>query len=134
MRKAEKREAKSLTMVEVNHSRFAAEILRGNARINMTQMAKPFGRSKQPAHWLRTKKTKDYLQALAVKRKITMADLVEVRQGGIPEEQGTWCNDYRIALRFAQWLSAEFSVACEDALLRIMSGRQLSLSLGKEGK
>lgn len=126
MRKAEKREAKSLTMVEVDHNRFAAEILSGNARVNLTAMAKPFG--KLPKDWLRTTEAKDYLQALAVRRKSLTADLVEVRQGGTPEEQGTWCNDYRIALRFAQWLSAEFSVACDDALLRIVYGKAVSLA------
>ena len=35
--------------------------------------------------------------------KIDTADLVIVIQGGTPEEQGTWCTDYRIAMRFAQW-------------------------------
>lgn len=126
MRKAKKREAKSLTMVEVDHNRFAAEILSGNARVNLTAMAKPFG--KRVFDWLKTTETKDYLQALAVMKKIVTADLVEVRQGGTPEEQGTWCNDYRIALRFAQWLSAEFSVACDDALLRLVYGKAVSLA------
>ena len=114
--------AMRLEMVEVDHNRFAAEILCGNARINMTQMAKPFGESKKPVFWLKTSEAKDYINALSVVRKITTADLVEVRQGGTPEKQGTWCNDYRIALRFAQWLSPEFAVACDDVLIRLMFG------------
>lgn len=128
MQKAEKREAKSLTMVEVDHNRFAAEILNGNARINLTQMAKPFGESKKPSKWLRAEEAKEYLDVLSVGLKCPAADLVEVRQGGTPEEQGTWCNDYRIALRFAQWLSAEFSVACDDALFRLVYGKAVSLA------
>lgn len=114
--------AMRLEMVEVDHNRFAAEILRGNARINMTQMAKPFGESKKPVLWLRTSEVISYINALSVVRKCTTADLVEVRQGGTPEKQGTWCNDYRIALRFAQWLSPEFAVACDDVLIRLMFG------------
>lgn len=112
----------SLAMVTVDRNRFAAEILRGNARINMTQMAKPFGRSKRPVDWLKTTEAKDYIKAVSVVKKCTTADLVEVRQGGSPDKQGTWCNDYRIALRFAQWLSPEFAVACDDVLIRMMFG------------
>lgn len=40
--------------------------------------------------------------------KIDTADLLIVKQGGTPEEQGTWCADYRIAMRFAQWLDIVF--------------------------
>lgn len=112
--------AMRLEMVEVNHNRFAAEILRGNARINLSQMAKPF--EKTPKDWLRTSEANDYISVIAVRLKCLTAELVEVRQGGTPERQGTWCNDYRIALRFAQWLSPEFAVACDDVLIRLMFG------------
>lgn len=114
--------AMRLEMVEIDHNRFAAEIYRSNASINLTQMAKPFGRSFRPSNWLRTDEAKRYLAAVAVAQKCATADLLEVRQGGTPEMQGTWCNDRRIALRFAQWLSPEFSVAVDDALMRLMLG------------
>lgn len=44
MNKNQENKALRLEMVEVNQSRFAAEILSGNASINLTQMAKPFGK------------------------------------------------------------------------------------------
>ena len=127
-----------LEVVKVDHVRFAAEILRGNARVNLTQMAKPFG--KRPIDWLKTNEAKEYLEAVAKVQIFTLADyqsvavnntrvqkrvladLVEVRAGGIPGTNGTWCNDRRIALRFAQWLSPEFAVAVDDVLLRLMFG------------
>ena len=111
-----------LEMVEIDHNRFAAEIFRGNARINMTQMAKPFGESKKPTKWLRTDEAQAYIKAISVVQKCPTADLVEVRQGGHPEMQGTWCNDRRIALRFAQWLSPEFSVMVDEVIMRLMLG------------
>lgn len=114
--------AMRLEMVTVDHNRFAAEILRGNARINMTQMAKPFGKAKQPSNWLKTDESKDYIKAVSVITKVGTADLVEVRQGGSPDKQGTWCNDYRIALRFAQWLDPSFAVTLDDVLIRMMFG------------
>ena len=109
-----------LEMVEVDHNRFAAEILQGNARINLTQMAKPFG--KTPKDWYRTEEAQRYLETIAVVQKCLTADLIEVRKGGLPGMQGTWCNDRRIALRFAQWLSPEFSILVDDALMRMMLG------------
>lgn len=108
-------------MVKVNGSRFAAEVLNGNARINLTQMSKPFGRSCRPGDWLRTEEAQRYLHAISVAQKCATADLLEVRQGGDPLEQGTWCRDYRIALRFAQWLSPEFSIKVDEAILGLLT-------------
>lgn len=121
MRKEEKRDkAVRFEMVEIDHNRFAAEILKGNARVNLTAMAKPFGT--KPADWLRTEEAKRYIKALAVSQKCETDDLVEVQQGGKAELQGTWCNDYHIAIRFAQWLSPDLSIAVDDVLIRLMFG------------
>lgn len=109
-------------MVEIDHNRFAVEILRGNARINLTQMAKPFGNSFKPSFWLRTDEAQRYLSVLSELQKCNTADLLEVRHGGTPELQGTWCNDRRIALRFAQWLDPKFSIVVDEALMRLMMG------------
>ena len=106
-------------MVKVNGSRFAAEVVRGNARVNLSQMAKPFG--KRVRDWLRTEEAQEYLYAISDAQKCASADLLEVRKGGDPLEQGTWCRDYRIALRFAQWLSPEFSIKVDEAILGLLT-------------
>lgn len=116
----------SLELVKVNGWRFAAEVLEGNARINLTQMSQPFGRSCRPGNWLKTDEAQRYLHAISVATKIATADLLEVRQGGDPLEQGTWCRDYRIALRFAQWLSPEFSIKVDEAILNLLTGRRVT--------
>lgn len=121
MKKQNFNEASSLELVKVNGSRFAAEVLNGNARINLTQMSQPFGRSCRPGNWLKTDEAQRYLHAISVATKIATADLLEVRQGGDPLEQGTWCRDYRIALRFAQWLSPEFSIKVDEAILGLLT-------------
>lgn len=126
MNKNQGNKALRLEMVEVNQSRFAAEILSGNASINLTQMAKPFG--KRVRDWLRIDEARRYMDAIAVAQKCASADLVEVRKGGSPENQGTWCKDYRIALRFAQWLSPEFSIMVDEAILRLLSGKRTGVS------
>ena len=53
MNKNQENKALRLEMVEVNQSRFAAEILSGNASINLTQMAKPFGKIPKDC-WIRS--------------------------------------------------------------------------------
>lgn len=121
MKKQNFNEASSLELVKVNGSRFAAEVLNGNARINLTQMSQPFGRSCRPGNWLKTDEAQRYLHAISVATKIATADLLEVRKGGDPLEQGTWCRDYRIALRFAQWLSPEFSIKVDEAILGLLT-------------
>ena len=128
MNKSQKDKAMRLELVKVNQSRFAAEIFSGNASINLTQMSQPFGRSFRPGNWLKTEEAQRYIKAIAVATNRATADLVEVRQGGSPENQGTWCKDYRIALRFAQWLSPEFSIMVDEAMLQLLSGKSMVAS------
>ena len=107
-------------MVEVDHHPFAVEIVNGNVKVNLTQLSKPFGRKKRPQVWLKTQESKDYIQAVSVALKSATTDLLQVKQGGI--NQGTWAMDYRIAMRFAQWLSPEFSIAVDEMLVKLMRG------------
>lgn len=97
-----------------------------NCRVNLTKMAKPFG--KKPIDWLKTQESQAYLAA--AKSLISSQsenihsgeDLIVVQNGGTPGENGTWATDYRIAMRFAQWLSPEFSLKVDDLLVKIVSG------------
>lgn len=115
----------AIETIVVDGKEMAIERRSDNVWVNMTQMAKPFGRSKRPDNWLKTKEAKDYLSVLSVSTKIDTADLVVIRQGGTPEEQGTWCTDYRIAMRFAQWLSIEFSIKVDSLLVQIANGEKI---------
>ena len=66
-----------------------------NCMVNLTQMAKPFGKGKKPANWLRLDETKEYLECLsqvldnqrcADMRNIDsqeVSELIVVRQGNI---------------------------------------------------
>lgn len=66
-------------------------------------------------NWYRLDSTKEYLKALQSRRysDLNNGKLIDVVQGGIPDEQGTWV--YRkVALRLAQWLSAEFAVQVDE--------------------
>ena len=98
-----------------------------NCRVNLTKMAKPFG--KRVNDWLNLPTTQDYLTLLQCIVSVTrfsgnVEPLIVTKQGGnVAEiEQGTWATDYRIAMRFAQWLSPEFSLKVDDLLVKIVSG------------
>lgn len=113
----------NMQMVEIDHSKFAVEIISGNASVNLTQMAKPFGSSKKPDNWLRSDEAKEYLNVLSVSQKRDTVDLLKVKRGG--QNQGTWCNDYRIAMRFAQWLSPQFSIMVDELLVNLLRGNSV---------
>lgn len=113
--------------VVVNHQQFAVEEKNGNLSFNLTQMAKPFGSSKKPSNWVRSEESKRYLEALAVSQKCATAELVEVRQGGTPERQGTWANDYRVAVRFAQWLDMDFAIAVDELIYKVLTKQAVVL-------
>ena len=110
-----------LQLVEIDHRKFAVEERNGNISFNLTQMAKPFGDHKKPSKWLRHTPAKDYLLELSKGLKSPLADLLEVRKGGTPEMAGTWANDYRIAIRFAQWLDVKFSIAVDELVYKILT-------------
>lgn len=129
-----------IEIVQVDGKDMAIERQKENCWVNLTEMAKPFGKS--PYHWLRSQDASVYLEALADEINNQMAkspsapgkkdnsplgvdDLIVIRNGGRKGESGTWCTDYRIAMRFAQWLDARFSVKVDTILVRIARGELL---------
>lgn len=116
----QKRQVTNLQMIEVDHKKIAVELSNGNVKVNLTDMSKSFGRSKRPKNWLKSQESQDYINALGVATNRATADLLQVKQGGI--NQGTWAMDYRIAMRYAQWLSPEFSVEVDEMLVKLMRG------------
>jgi hypothetical protein len=85
-----------------------------NTMVNATEMAKQF--EVQPSFWLRTDHAKRIIDALAVMHNCRTVDLVNVRQGGNDKNaQGTWMHE-DVAIIFAQWLSPEFYVWCNNRI------------------
>ncbi|MDD4747122.1 MAG: KilA-N domain-containing protein [Salinivirgaceae bacterium] len=112
---------------------FAVNLMDSGAEVNLTQMAKPFGKAKQPIQWLRTEEAKSYIKTLSEVQKCSSGDLLIVRKGNFGElPQGTWANDYRIALRFAQWLSPEFSIAVDEIVLNLLVKNQNRRAIAPE--
>lgn len=83
--------------------------------VNATQMAKPFG--KRCSDFLTSKSTKELIASLSVKTGIPATGLVTVNQGG--NNQGTWLHE-DLALIFAQWLSPDFYLWCNDRIKELL--------------
>jgi len=78
--------------------------------LNATQIAKQF--NKQASKWLENKDTKEYIEAIYRKQNFANGDLVVIKQGGNPQEQGTWIHK-KLIIAFARWLSPDFAVWCD---------------------
>jgi len=95
-----------------------------DAFINATNIASKF--NKLPENYLRTKRTKEYIEALkrslfpVTPKSVTEQNqLVIINQGGRPEEQGTWLHP-KLAIDFARWLSPDFAVWCDMQIEKIL--------------
>ncbi len=77
----------------------------GNRMINATQMAQAF--DKKPNHFLRSKQTQAFINALSQVANLQLEKIVKVIHGG--NQHGTWMHE-QLALKFAAWLSPEFEV------------------------
>ena len=88
-----------------------------NGYINITKLAKAYqkhtGKRRDASEWLSNKRTKESINHLNSVTGIPVTLLVEVKQGGKPENQGTFVHP-KLALRFGIWLSDEFGYMVEQ--------------------
>ena len=95
--------------------------------INATEMAKPFG--KKAVEWLSNKQTKELITSLSSKVGIPTLKLVITQKGG--NQAGTWLHE-DLAIVFAQWLSPEFYLWCNDRIKELLLNGQTNLVRKKE--
>jgi phage antirepressor YoqD-like protein len=91
------------------------QIGNGDVMVNATEMAKPFGKS--PSEYLRLPSTRKLIEAVMGKSRIDENQLVKTLRGG--NIQGTWIHE-DIALDFAQWLSVDFKLWCNDRIKELL--------------
>lgn len=96
----------------------------GKMMVNATQMAKAFG--KKPSDWLRTEQANRIINAVSASQKCEPNNLVVVINGG--DDYGTWMHE-DVALPFAQWLSPEFYIWCNDHIKELLTTGSTSLNL-----
>lgn len=90
----------------------------GVAYVNATQMAKSF--DKKPAEYLRLPSTRELLDACMGKSHTSESQFVITKMGSSENGGGTWLHE-TIALDFAQWLSVDFKLWCNDRIKELLS-------------
>lgn len=92
--------------------------------LNATQIAKQFG--KQPADYLKQKRTIEYIEGVKRNRLTEQNQLVRVIQGGSSDEQGTWLHP-KLAIDFARWLNVDFSIWCDERIDELLKKGTVSI-------
>lgn len=88
-----------------------------NVMVNATQMAKPFG--KRPNDYLSLPTTNKLIKAITKKSGISENQIVTTKAGTPQFGGGTWVHE-DLALDFAQWLSVDFRLWCNDRIKELM--------------
>lgn len=83
--------------------------------LSATEMAQQFG--KMPKDYLKTQSAKELVNTLSARTNVLPTDLVQVVNGG--QNYGTWLQE-DIALDFAQWLSIDFKLWCNDRIKELL--------------
>lgn len=97
--------------------------LNGDVMVNLTEMAKPYG--KQPYEFLRLPKTEEFVNELKSDTGLSRIgqlenQVVKTIKGG--NHQGTYAIDL-VAIKFAGWLNVKFEVWMAQTIRDILTGR-----------
>ncbi|MDR1283428.1 MAG: KilA-N domain-containing protein [Opitutaceae bacterium] len=111
----------SVTLVTETWQGAAITFRGGDAWVNATSMAKPFG--KFPADFIRLAATKAFITALQADDP-TMGNPIVSTEGRFG---GTWMHP-DLALEFARWLSPEFAIWTNRVIRRLMAGEPVAPS------
>lgn len=85
--------------------------------VNATEMARAF--DKRPIDYLRLPTTIELINAIVRKSHISESQLIITKQGSSINGGGTWLHE-DIALDFAQWLSVDFRLWCNDRIKELL--------------
>ncbi len=94
-------------------------LIRKDGYVNATALCKQAGKLFKDYH--KTKTTKAFLEELSAVENILLTTLVQVKQGGLPQEQGTWVHEL-IAINLAQWLSPKYGVLVAKVMQKFHRG------------
>lgn len=98
-----------------NGNNITFQIGNGDVMVNATEMAKPFG--KRAVEYLRLPSTKQLIDAIVGKSHFDESQLVTTIRGGL--NPSTFLHE-DIALDFAQWLSVDFKLWCNDRIKELL--------------
>ena len=97
-------------------------LIENDVMINATEMARSYGKNKQPYEWIRSQGFKEYIEALLEPGIFRYEDVVCIVKGGSHNgiRGGTWFHRL-VAIRYAQWLDPRFAVWVDMKIDEIIS-------------
>ena len=98
-----------------NGNNVTFQLENGDVMVSATEMAKSFG--KRPNDYLGLPSTNQLIEAITKKSGIAENQLVMTIRGGL--NPSTWLHE-DIALDFAQWLSIDFKLWCNDRIKELL--------------
>ncbi len=109
----------STSVLAYEGSYITFELANGEVMVNLTEMAKAFG--KRPNDFLGLPFTKQLIESVTRKFGITQSEVVTTIKGNYSNgrTQGTWANRL-VALSFAQWLSVDFHLICLEKIEELL--------------
>lgn len=110
-------------LVTLNYNNIPVIFQSEDAYIDATLIAKQF--NKKPETYLKTARTTEYMNELSVAPKSVTKEnqLVNVIQGGLADEQGTWLHP-KSAIDFARWLNPKPAVWCDMEIEKLLQSKQ----------
>ena len=110
--------AHETSILNYNGNTIHFEFSKGEVMVNLTQMAKAFG--KRPNDFLSLSSTTLLIEAITRKNGISENQIVIQKKGSSIYGGGTWGNRL-IALSFAQWLSVDFHLICLEKIEELLT-------------
>ena len=103
----------SIKIFQYQHNNVTFQLDNGDVMVNLTEMAKPFG--KLPADFLRLDQTQQFINAL--EESLIMGNPIIKTETG--RYGGTWSHQ-KLALKFAGWLDARFELWIYDRIEELL--------------
>jgi len=130
--KTKKEAGNLLPTMNFKGNEIAFELNKNNeVKVNVTAFAKCFP-GKNLSKIVNSQEISEYTERLSKITNVSLADLLEVRQGGTPGSNGTWANR-KVALRIAQKLNVNFAIVVDMKIEELMFGKANPLAIQQEG-
>lgn len=98
--------------------------IRADRYVSLTDMAKATG--KRLNDWVRLESSKSYLEELSSVAGIPATGLLQIKQGGTPQDQGTWGHP-KVAICFARWCNSKLAVQMDFWIDELLTTGSVSL-------
>lgn len=107
------------------------KMIEGHIYANATSMCKAL--NKRAQHWLELEATKEMVNEISNEAGIPASELIIIKKGGNPKEQGTWIYE-ELVLELAGWLDVKFRRWCQKQIATLLREGEVEIKTERIGK